>query len=366
MNKERAQKNFSYWKNLVNLPPTFPDLKPLTAEEMLDLAVIEGEDERKIINSLYSKPLTMVIVPDGGGLSTLYRYIFEKCKKESTTRESIPVTVDLNDIDDPITSEYLEQTIKTQVIGSLVSQDWTSLPEEHYYPCINYNESIDFQVYRAEALDFLFGKRKKAWSSVKKNFPSLKQPLGIFLNDLLENMRLQTLIFFHIPKSKADEEPLLALSSALKIIHEINAFMPAAIREVYFINPGTSSDLNREYKRNYNIVNHPRVTGAQIFAMLNKRFRPTLPGPMGSQERIDLSAVFSEDFIHLAKPKVSGIKDVINSVNHMLLEKLDCPRKDVLYRLAPPPELLEKLKISEDDDEDTTTGPIKFKRRRRS
>jgi hypothetical protein len=352
MDKEQAEKNFRFWKKLVNLPDHFPKLAPLKDNEISELMVIRPEVEREIINSLFSKQLTQVVVSEGNGLSAIFQYVFKKCQNEASDKLTIPVSINLEEItEEEISWEFLERQIKKQVLGNLISNPWNDvLAEEHYYYCINYQEDRDYNTYRADMLDFMFGKKKKAWRTFCSSFPFLKEKLDKFLNYLLENLRIKTILFFHIPRhnkngKNINEERILELISSLKIIHEKNSFKPAAISEIYFINQSKKADLNREYKRAYNSINYPEMTAAEIFSMLNKRFRPSLPGPMGRVDRIDLGAVFAEEFVKLCWPGKGGINEVIDKIQKMILDQMACERNQVPYKLVPTEGQLSKKNV---------------------
>ncbi|MCX6579204.1 MAG: hypothetical protein NT166_03385 [Candidatus Aminicenantes bacterium] len=345
MDKKRAEENLKFWKALVNLPDHFPKLNPLTDENVIDMMVINQEIEKTIFNSISSKPLTHVVVQKGSGLTTLYTYIFQKYFQRSFENLAIPVNFDLSvpEWEQNISSQWIEQEIKKQVIQNLIQNPWDNVLEEAYYfYCINYQEDTDFYAYRAEMLKFLSGRKDSAWRTFSNSFPFTKRRLDDFLNYLLDNLRIQTVVFYHFPGDLSDEQVILDFISAIKTIYEVNQFRKAAMREVYYSTTEIQRDLDREFKRDFNVIYYPRYTAAEIFAMLVKRYRPYSPGMAGKITPMDLSSVFSEEFVKKAWEEDISLAAIIKQIKKLMLERLDCDRKEVPYQLALFSEMMKK------------------------
>lgn len=372
--KKCAKENLKFWKTLVGLPENFPKLFQLDRNEILDMVVINPDVEKSIMNSLSSKPITQVVVQEGGGTTTLYNYIFQRCSEKTIDSLVIPIAFDFASLywqEEAFTAGKIEEEIKLQVIGNLVENPWENkLEEAHYFYCINYQEDCDFYSYRAKMRRFLYDKRP-SYREVCRNFPFAKEKLDEFINYLLKNLRMQTVIFFHFPR-QMDEQHMMDFVSAIKILYERNSFLSAAVREIYFCTPKTQKDLDREYKRDYAPIKYPMYTPAQIFKMLVKRYRPTLPGSKGRVDSIDLASVFSEEFVSMIWNGKLSLVDVISKVEDNMLEKLNCEQAKIPYRLEPVKQsVIEDSNVIEEVIEDNnskidseTAGKIKFSRNR--
>ncbi len=348
---ERSRENLRFWRTLVGLPPEFPNLRRLDRDNILEQMVINPEVEGDIWNALSSRRLTAILVKDGCGLSTLCQYLLRLSEDKAVDSLVIPVLIDLGEPQwqKEITADSLETEIKYQIIWNLVHNPWEQkLDTAHYFYCINYEEDLDFHAFRAECLNFLSPQRPSATKFLKK-FPFFKQGLGDILNYLLQNLRIQTAIFYHFPQlveggqgttgapfvDTLYEQRAMDVVSSVKILMERNPFLPASIREIYFCTPRTRRDLTREFRRDFFDIKYPPYTSAQIFAMLVKRYKPSLPGRKGVREYKDLGSVFSEKFVRQAWDDNRPIREIIVRVQELMLERLDCDKKEIPYRLEP-------------------------------
>ena len=332
----RTETNLRFWRELVGLPPNFPELPRLGDDEILDLMVIDPEIELELQNALSSKRLTAAIAQDGCGLTTLYHYVLQRCQLTTTDRLVIPVSIDLEEPDwqKEITAAKLEDEIKFQVIANLVSHSWIQkLDRAHYFYCVNYEEDRDFFAFQLEMRKLIFEK-KLTRKNLQRAFPFTEKPLVEFINYLLKNLRIQTALLIHFPREIAPQL-LQDLITAVKYPEEGSAFEPAAFREFYFLTPTMLTGLKTTYARNYHEVDYPGYTPAQIVAMLVKRYKPFVPGAKGTKEYRELGSVFDQRFVHLAWVEDRPLAEVITKIKDLILERLDCEKKDISFRLEP-------------------------------
>lgn len=335
----QIERNLIFWQKLVGLPRGFPNLPPLMDDEIRNFMVIDTIVESDLLNAISSRLLTAVVVQEGCGLTTLFRYLFNFYEETSSQNQVIPVSIDLeaNVWSKNAAWDILEREIKTQVLRNLITREWVQkLQRAHYYEVVGYQEDMDFFAFQAERRQFLKSKRPGV-RKLNQYFPFIKRPLEEFINYLLESLRIQTVLFFHFPR-KISQKIIQDLLTAEKFIFEGRAFQPAALRKVYFVTPAILAELKRTYSRNYYEIPYPSYTKAQIVAMLKKRYRPSQPNTKGVPVYEDLGSVFDQLFVHMAWAEERPLDQTVEQIGVLIKERLDCKKEEVEYCLSPTPE----------------------------
>jgi hypothetical protein len=360
----RADRNLIFWKSLVGLEATFPALAPLRDQELLPLVVTDPTQLSAIQTSLASHQLTQIVVEPGWGRTTLFRYLLKDARDNAMGRLLLPLAIDLETLfqREALTSDALQAELKQQIVGLLIDIPWEqSLPHDYYFECINYDAATDVASYKARMRLFLTD-RPPTTRQLLGQFPWLRATLSSLLNYLLANLRIQTALYIHFP-DPLDSQRLRDLVGAIKVGNEAGPLDYAAWREVYFCGQLQQAELGRDYVRPFNVLEYPRYTAAQIYAMLVKRYTPNLPG-YRARSQVTLGSVFDEAFVHQAWRGVGSLGEVVERVRAAMLRRLDCPEVAVPFQLAP----LEEATVADQETGMPTARPPRrrFERQRRT
>lgn len=197
-----AEKNIAFWRRLVGLDASFPELKRISDEDLLKLMVLDDTPLEIIRSSVGGNQLTQIVIEPGWGCTTLFRYLVKEARDNAMGRLLLPVAIDLETLfqKDTITAEGLQGVIKRQIIGLLIDTPWElSLNRDYYFECINYDSSSELATYKARMRLFLFD-RPPSTQKLFSQFPWLRRNLSDMLNYLLANFRIQTVLYFHFPR----------------------------------------------------------------------------------------------------------------------------------------------------------------------
>lgn len=361
---KNAEKNFTFWRSLFDLPDSFPELISLDAKTLKGLMVINQNVKDEIMSSLTSNKFTFVTVQKGYGLSTLFEYMYTIAEEESFTRITIPIKFDLSEYSSGsahrISVQLIEEQIKLHILNSLLSENWeVQLRNTYYFDCINYRDNEDIKIYRTKMQRMFFDHKEHSFAEIAENFPYLHKPFDSFINYLLNNFRMQIIIYYHVPESMK-EETLLDFVSSLKCLYDRSDIEYAALREIYFCTPMTKVDLNREYKRAFNVIHYPIYNSAQVFTMLQSRYTPTIPGKSGRQKQ-GLNSILDEKIIKTAWENSYSLKEITDKVRELILQRLNCQQQDIPYKLDLPAE-----RTTEINDKQTEKPKIKRRFQRKS
>ena len=341
--KHNVTENVEFWKNLSGLTDSFPRLDPLeVSSNDAELMHIDPKQQQNIENIIQSNGLTVIRIPKGWGATTLFRYMLYKYTKDSGVKRGLPIQFDLED-DFFLEADKLNHAIKWQIANSFLHMlNKTVLDEAYCGMVIGYEEKLD----ASGKTEISYNKHKilclRNIESLKNNedeflkhYPFFNQPLDKIMNELLENLRVETVIFF-LFGSVMDSHKMRGFVHALKQVFDNKDFKKAAKREVFFCSPTVYADLDREYARPYVVYNYPRYSSAEIFRILVKRHRPiSLRTEGGREEKDGLESVFSSDFVDLVYNEKKTINGIIADVERLMEKQLDCPRSKIPYKLTP-------------------------------
>ena len=331
----RAEKNLDFWRRLVGLEASFPALERVNEKDLKDQTSLNPDVEAEIRASIASHELTQIIVEPGWGATTLFRYILRDARDRAVERLILPISIDLEakGSADRLTFDRLEHEIKYQIIGLLIDRPWEAdLNRDLYFEFIEYDYETDIAAFRAGMRHFLFDERPDA-ESLEKQFPFLRLPLHNVMNELLDNCRIQTALYFHIP-SEAKPQAIRDLVRSQKTLVESGQVAPAAMREVYVCSAQQRNELERDFERKFNVVHCPRYSAAEVFAMLVNRYSPRVPGMQGGN-RQGLAVVFAETFVAEAWDGAKSLGDLLDRVRKAMLQRLDCEQNKVPFHLEP-------------------------------
>lgn len=325
-----ALENFNHWKATVKLPLTFPKLRPVSWEALVeDQMWYMGIPHRMRVYDILqaatafaeTRPQTVVLVTRGHGCTTLFRFIHKNLASErgqsqdlanylpapATTAKVIPVRVTWQRLGDRLDAmhEGLERSIRWDVLQELTTGGWQgSLDPDSYTRLIGAMRAGErrpnVQTHLAQVREIIPEENQDAegnpipevpWDKLSELIPAIASaPISELIAKITHELHIKLLLMFDlsmgttnsdVPRSDEDYSPRLSrLVGLIKDFHEhvgrVNSRGEPIFSEMYFLSNEIQAQIRGVYNRTPHEVVYPHYEQADLFGLLSRHYPPLI------------------------------------------------------------------------------------------
>lgn len=370
MVEQHPQDTFDQWKEVVNLPPDFPSLKPLSGSEFGSDVGLDGftpnrrrlyigPNQRAIfeyVRNSWSNPGIIFLFNSGHGVSTVSNYIHQVVSEERIRYRAVPVKLQLDNMH--ASDQEFGEDVRVQVVKNVLLGNWGPLlPPEQYASLLGVEGIVNpadknfTKVMYARSL-VARATIEESWEMVGNITPNLALPLEELLRHLHEHRFLRVGFGIDLSSSKLEGEEYRAaiatLVNRVSVIQDRVGNQSSPFGLQFFANPESYQLLDRHYwPGNLDVVKVPAFQPLDIFAMLALQYHAS-PDQVPDQNarlpsRPHLATIVDPSFLLIPGVYDPGLslREIIKNFAREL--RISANTGYTSYRLSPTPEQMRRI-----------------------